>query len=85
MEIIVHTKTTCSWCDKSKRWLKDRGYSFKTVIHDDDDERSNFYQKCGDNVRTVPQIFVDGKRIGGYRELVGSKLNNFDVSFNEDF
>ena len=32
--------------------------------------RSEFYSKLGEGVKTVPQIFIDNKRIGGFQELV---------------
>ena len=32
--------------------------------------RSEFYSKLGEDVKTVPQIFIDNKRIGGFQELV---------------
>ena len=32
--------------------------------------RSEFYSKLGEGVKTVPQIFMDNKRIGGFQELV---------------
>ena len=28
-----------------------------------------FYEKIGDNVKTVPQVFIDDKRIGGFQDL----------------
>ncbi len=34
-----------------------------------DDERIKFYESIGDNVKTVPQVFIDNKRIGGYQDL----------------
>ena len=28
-----------------------------------------FYEKIRDNVKTVPQVFIDDKRIGGFQDL----------------
>ncbi len=85
MEIVVHTKTICPWCDMAKNWLDEKGYNFKIVVHDETSERQIFYENCGDGVRSVPQIFLDGERIGGYTDLLNSDLNNFNISFNKDF
>lgn len=30
----------------------------------------NFYKKVGEGVSTVPQIYIEEKRIGGYPQLV---------------
>ena len=34
-----------------------------------DAERVKFYKNIGDNVKTVPQVFIDDIRIGGYQDL----------------
>ena len=30
---------------------------------------SKWHKKIGDNVKTVPQVYIDEKRIGGYPQL----------------
>ena len=34
-----------------------------------DEERVQFYEKLGDNVKTVPQVFINDQRVGGYQDL----------------
>ena len=34
-----------------------------------DEERSKFYENLGDNVKTVPQVFINDQRVGGYQDL----------------
>ena len=36
----------------------------------DDQKREKFYNSIGENVKTVPQIYIDDLRIGGYQDLV---------------
>jgi glutaredoxin len=55
-------------------WLKNKGYTYEEINLDDDTERQKFYESVGEGVRSVPQIFADGERIGGYQELVKSRL-----------
>ena len=33
------------------------------------EKRVKFYKNIGDNVKTVPQVFIDDIRIGGYQDL----------------
>jgi len=33
-------------------------------------KREKFYNSIGENVKTVPQIYIDDLRIGGYQDLV---------------
>ncbi len=86
MNIIVHCKTFCPWCDMAKEWLTEHGFTFDVILHDDDDERQEFYESCGEDVRSVPQIFVNDERIGGYQDLISCGLEyTKPVSFDSDF
>jgi glutaredoxin len=49
---------------------------------DNDGERQKFYESVGNGVRTVPQIYVDGERIGGFQDLIKSHLA---TNLNADF
>lgn len=85
MKITVYTKTICPYCTSAKMWLKNKGYSYEEVNLDNDEERQKFYERVGEGVRTVPQIFVDDERIGGYQELVKSRLAVSTNLDNTDF
>ncbi len=69
MNIEIYTRLNCIWCDRAKELLKSLNLYY--VEHDlsDDVKRNNFYLSIGENVKTVPQIFIDGVRIGGFQEL----------------
>lgn len=86
MNITVHTKTHCPWCDMAEEWLINNEFKFDVILHDDDDERQEFYESCGSDVHSVPQIFVNGERLGGYQDLVKSGLEYTNkVKFDSDF
>jgi glutaredoxin len=82
MNIKIYSKTNCPYCVAAKNWLKQKGYVYEEVLMDDDGERKKFYESVGNGVRTVPQIYVDGERIGGYSELTKSHLA---TNLNADF
>lgn len=82
MNIKIYSKTNCPYCVSAKMWLKNKGYTFEEIVMDNDRERQKFYESVGNGVRTVPQIFVDGERIGGYSELTKSRLA---TDLNADF
>jgi glutaredoxin len=84
MNITVYTKTICPYCTSAKMWLKNKGYVYNEINLDDDDARQKFYEEVGNGVRSVPQIFVDGERIGGYQELLKSQLA-VNLEQNNDF
>ena len=70
MNIEIYTKDFCIWCDRAKSLLESKNLSFTEIDLSDDSVRSEFYSKLGEGVKTVPQIFMDNKRIGGFQELV---------------
>lgn len=85
--VTVYSKTSCPFCIKAKAWLKEHDVAFQEVVKDDNAERQAFYAEHGNVFGTVPQIFVDGKRIGGYTELLNSdfaaqvEAGNFNADF----
>jgi glutaredoxin 3 len=64
----MYTTTWCGYCVRAKALLERRGLEYDEVLMDDDPA---FRQKLLDLTGrwTVPQIFIDGKAIGGYTEL----------------
>jgi glutaredoxin 3 len=87
MNVKVYSKSVCPYCVQAKAFLKRHNIDFEEINLDDDAARIKFYEEVGNGVRTVPQIFVDGERVGGYQELVKSDIvarknaGNFDEDF----
>ena len=69
MKVSIYTKDNCIWCDRAKILLDSKKISYNEIDLSDDSERLKFYEKIGDNVKTVPQVFIDDKRIGGFQDL----------------
>ncbi len=70
MNITVYSKDNCIWCDRAKNLLNSVNISYDEIDLSNDDERQKFYKKVGNGVSTVPQIYVDEVRIGGFPQLV---------------
>ena len=72
MSIVVYSKNNCVFCSKAKALLKNLGleYEEKTLEKDFDYDPSKLIEDIGKNVRTMPQIKIDGELIGGYNQLV---------------
>ena len=69
MKVLIYTKDNCIWCDRAKILLDSKKISYNEIDLSEDSERLKFYEKIGDNVKTVPQVFIDDKRIGGFQDL----------------
>ena len=65
----VYTRPTCIWCIRAKELLNSKGIPFKNLDINDDELRKELKEKAP-GIKTIPQIFKDGNRIGGYEDLV---------------
>tara|TARA_Y100000992_G_scaffold98043_1_gene63364 strand:- start:775 stop:1002 length:228 start_codon:yes stop_codon:yes gene_type:complete len=69
LKVELYTKDQCIWCDRAKGLLNAYSIDFVEFDLSNDEERLKFYENIGNNVKTVPQVFIDDKRIGGYQDL----------------
>jgi glutaredoxin len=69
LKVEIYTKDHCIWCDRAKGLLNAHFIDFEEFDLSNDEERVQFYEKLGDNVKTVPQVFINDQRVGGYQDL----------------
>ena len=71
MQITIYSKPNCIYFDKSKALLKclDLPYEEK-MFGKDFKSVEELYEAVGKQVRTMPQIKIDGVLVGGYNQLV---------------
>ena len=67
-KIVVYSKNMCGYCVKAKSVLTSKGLEFEEINIEEKPEAREFVISEGH--RTMPQIYVDGKSIGGYNELL---------------
>lgn len=66
--IIIYSSLTCPYCDHAKELLDQKGLAYKEVnVDQDPNYLREMVEKSGR--RTVPQIFIDDKHIGGFDDL----------------
>ncbi len=66
--VVVYTTAFCPYCTRAKDLLRHKGIPFEEIdLTDADPARTALVERTG--MRTLPQIFVDGKLVGGWREL----------------
>ena len=68
-KVKVYSTGTCPICVKAKAFLDKRGISYDEVRIDLDRDAMREFSAVTNGARTVPQIVVDGKCIGGFTEL----------------
>jgi glutaredoxin 3 len=71
-KVVIYTKDTCPYCEHAKELLKHKGVAYTEIAVDKDQAQLENMMRLS-NRRTVPQIFIDDKSIGGFDDL--SALN----------
>ncbi len=67
--ILVYSTPFCGYCAAAKRLLTAKGAEYTEIdVMMDPERRQEMLAKSG-GLRTVPQIFIDGRHIGGFDEL----------------
>jgi glutaredoxin 3 len=64
-QVVIYTTRYCPYCTGAKALLRSKNVSFEEIDVTDDPERRRKMEELSRRW-TVPQIFVDGKPIGGY-------------------
>ena len=74
-----------SFVARQKHLLKNLGleYEEKSLEKDFGSDPSKLIEDIGKNVRTMPQIKIDGELIGGYNQLVEHFVIKVKVNFKE--
>lgn len=68
--VEIYTKSFCGYCFRAKRLLDSKGIEYQEhAVHYGGPERQEMIQRSGGRT-TVPQIFIDGRHIGGCDELM---------------
>ena len=67
--VEIYTGPLCAFCNFAKALLDRKGISYKEIFIGDDTNKMEEMIKKSNGMRTVPQIFIDGKHIGGNDKL----------------
>ena len=74
--VEIYTWRLCPFCLRAKALLNEKGVQFKEYsIDGDNDARTKMSERAG-GLRTVPQIFINEKSIGGCDDLYELERNN---------
>ncbi len=69
-EIEIYTTPICPYCWRAKHLLKKKGLAFTEIdLWQASERRAEMVERAGGR-SSVPQLFIDGRAIGGSDELV---------------
>ncbi|MCI0572498.1 MAG: glutaredoxin 3 [Myxococcaceae bacterium] len=67
--VRIYTTSYCGYCVRAKDLLSRRGVAFQEIdVSGDDAQRAKLVELSGGQ-RTVPQIFIGDRHVGGYSDL----------------
>jgi glutaredoxin 3 len=68
-EIVMYSTAWCGYCQRARGLLQSKGVTFREIKVDEQPElRDEMVAKSGGR-RTVPQIFIGERHVGGYDDL----------------
>ncbi len=74
-KVEIYTKGWCPYCVRAKRLLAESGAKVVEYAVDlGGEKKGEMIQRAGGRT-TVPQIFIDGKHIGGCDDLVDLQMS----------
>ena len=75
-EVEIYSSIFCGFCHSAKRLLREKGVEFTEFdVNADPAKRQEMTARSGGD-RKVPQIFIDGKHVGGCDELYQLEIEN---------
>ena len=81
MKIVIYSKNNCVYCSKAKHLVKSLGLEYEEKMMESFDSPQAMLEDIGKQVRTMPQIKIDDKLIGGYNQLVEYFADKGKVNF----
>jgi glutaredoxin 3 len=66
--VTIYTRQWCGYCTAAEHLLKDKGVAFENIDCTGDTRKRQWLTEVTGRT-TVPQIFIDGRSIGGYDDM----------------
>ena len=80
IDIQIYTKSNCPFCTQAKQWFTEHSIEYTEHLMNNEEARLAFYQRINNvteqlgigrtGINSVPQIYFNNERVGGYSELI---------------
>lgn len=67
--ILIYGKPGCGYCEAAKALCNTRGYTYEYLTMNEDYTREQLLENFP-GAKTVPQIVVNGLKVGGYDDFI---------------
>ena len=68
-KIIIYSTRICPYCVRAKNFFNKKNIEYTEIMIDRDPEQMREMMETSGR-QSVPQIFIDNERVGGYQDLV---------------
>ena len=68
-KVVIYTGPICNYCSAAKHLLSKKKITYNEIDIGNDSEKREEMLRRSNGTKTVPQIFIGEKHIGGYVEL----------------
>lgn len=68
-DVVIYTKPGCPYCTAAKALLDQKGADYTEIVASNDPAKKQEMIQRSNGRMTFPQIFIDGKHIGGSDDL----------------
>ena len=68
-KVVIYTGPLCNFCSAAKHLLNKKKINYEEIDIGYDDKKREEMLKKTNGAKTIPQIFIGEKHIGGYVEL----------------
>ena len=80
-QIILYSKNNCGYCVKAKSLLNNLGLTYTEKKIENFLTTEALFEEIGKQVRSMPQIKINGELIGGYNQLIEYLMDKKLVNF----
>ena len=67
--VVMYSTAFCGYCQRARNLLERKGVAVQEIKVDEDFRERETMMKRSGGRRTVPQIFIGEKHVGGYDDL----------------
>ena len=68
-KVVIYTGPMCNYCSAAKHLLNKKKINYEEIDIGYDDKKREEMLKKSNGAKTIPQIFIEDKHVGGYVEL----------------
>jgi len=68
-DVVIYTKPGCPYCYSALALLKKKGVDYTEIVASNDPEKKAEMVERSGGKATFPQIFIDGKHVGGSDDI----------------